>query len=91
MRLRAERNLFWPNMARDIATKRMSCSQMIIKEPSLKLHCTGIRPVGTPQSDLPQTFLTARYRNSEQCTTNYKKLTNTVSAARIYSRLPFHS
>jgi phosphoketolase len=25
MRLRAERNLFWPNMARDIASKRMSC------------------------------------------------------------------
>ena len=25
MRLRAERNLFWPNMARDIANKRMSC------------------------------------------------------------------
>jgi hypothetical protein len=25
MRLRAERNLFWPNMARDIATKCMSC------------------------------------------------------------------
>ena len=25
MRLRAERNLYWPNMARDIATKRMSC------------------------------------------------------------------
>jgi transposase InsO family protein len=25
MRLRAERNLFWPNMAMDIATNRMSC------------------------------------------------------------------
>ena len=25
MRLRAERNLFWLNMARNIATKRMSC------------------------------------------------------------------
>ena len=25
MRLRSERNLFWPNMVRDIATKRMSC------------------------------------------------------------------
>jgi hypothetical protein len=25
MRLRAESNMFWPNMARDIASKRMSC------------------------------------------------------------------
>ena len=34
MRLRAERNLFWPNMARDIANKRMSCISCDETSPS---------------------------------------------------------
>ena len=34
MRLRAERNLFWPNMAMDIANKRMSCISCDETSPS---------------------------------------------------------
>ena len=38
MRLRAERNLFWPNMARDISSKRMSC-----------IPCDEIAPSKSPE------------------------------------------
>jgi hypothetical protein len=38
MRLSAERNMFWPNMARDIATKRMLC-----------IPCDEIAPSQSPE------------------------------------------
>ena len=38
MRLRAERNLFWPNIARDIANKRMFCNS-----------CDGTAPNQSPE------------------------------------------
>ena len=48
MRLRAERNLFWPNMARDIASKCMSC-----------ISCDETAPSQSPEP--PMTPITPEY------------------------------
>ena len=54
MRLRAERNLFWPNMARDIAHKRMSC-----------YSCDGTAPSQSPEP--PITPVTPEYPFQHIC------------------------
>ena len=54
MRLRAERNLFWPNMARDIANKRMSCNS-----------CDGTAPSQSPEP--PITPVTPEYPFQHIC------------------------
>jgi hypothetical protein len=48
MRLRAERKLFWPNMARDITTKRISCIPCDETTPSQSPEppITTIHPAG---------------------------------------------
>ena len=54
MRLRAERNLFWPNMARDIASKHMSCIQ-----------CDETAPSQSPEQ--PMTSITPEYPFQHIC------------------------
>ena len=54
MRLRAERNLFWPNMARDIAKKCMSCNS-----------CDGTAPSQSPEP--PITPVTPEYPFQHIC------------------------
>jgi hypothetical protein len=54
MRLRAERNLFWPNMARDIASKHMSC-----------ISCDETAPSQSPEP--PMTPITPEYPFQHIC------------------------
>ena len=54
MRLRAERNLFWPNIARDIANKRMFCNS-----------CDGTAPNQSPEP--PITPVTPEYHFQHIC------------------------